>query len=180
MSKKRIDIAGLGLATLDVLVRGAPAAGLSGGRAFDDFLLEGGGPVATAMAAASRLGARTGYVGTAGTDFAGECKVLSLTRYGVDVSCIARRPGTERQVVIVWVDACTGERSFSVLSGMQKDPLRVEELDPDYIAGADYLHLDGCHRERVRPGSHGLCRPVGCLPVGGAAGPEDRGPDRRR
>jgi sulfofructose kinase len=147
MSVKRLDIVGLGLATLDVLVRRSPAGTPSGSSPFDDFLLEGGGPVATALAAASRLGAATGYIGTAGTDFAGECKVLSLTRYGVDVARIARRPGAETQVIIVWVDADTGERSFTALRSWQHDPLRVEELDRTYITGAGYLHLDGTHRE---------------------------------
>ncbi|MCK4282814.1 MAG: carbohydrate kinase family protein [Candidatus Brocadiae bacterium] len=147
MPEKRIEIAGLGLATLDIVLRGRPGVGSSGRFAFDDVLLEGGGPVATAMAAASRLGARTGYIGTAGTDFAGECKLLSLTKYAVDVSHVVRRPGPETQVVMVWVDAHTGERSFTTLSEMLGDPLRPEELDRDYITRAGYLHLDGCHAE---------------------------------
>ena len=55
-SPGRLDVVGLGLATIDVLVRCEPGADASRRPAFREFRLEGGGPVATAMAAASRLG----------------------------------------------------------------------------------------------------------------------------
>ncbi len=138
-----MDMVGLGLATLDVLIRLRPRPGDE--PELCDFLLEGGGPVATAMAAASKLGARAGFVGTAGADFAGDAKLLSLSRYGVDVSRVVRRDGPERQVILVSVDAETGERSFRSLSGERWELLRPEELDRDYVTSAPYLHLDGAH-----------------------------------
>lgn len=144
---ERLQIVGLGLATLDVLLRCEHSERASRGLGLRDFLLEGGGPVATALAAASKLGARTGLVGVAGSDLAGECKLDSLRRYGVDLSRVVRRPGPERQVILVWVDVATGERTFTGLPGVMDDAVRPEELDKDYIIGADILHLDGCHGE---------------------------------
>ncbi len=141
-----LDVVGLGLATLDVLFRCREPA--DGPRpSFEDFRLEGGGPVGTALVAASRLGARTAYVGTAGTDYAGECKLLSLSRHGVDVSRVVRREGPETQVILVWVDAETGERSFTCPFPWRQDPLRAEELDRSFITAAPCLHLDGNHAE---------------------------------
>ncbi len=165
----RLDVVGLGLATLDVLVRCEPAADASGRPAFREFRLEGGGPVATAMAAASRLGARTGFVGTAGSDFAGECKLLSLSRYGVDVSRVIVRPGPEAQVVLVWVDADTGERSFSGLSGAMDDALRPDELDRAYITSAGHLHLDGCHGEAALAAARWMHEAGGTVVLDGPA-----------
>jgi sugar/nucleoside kinase (ribokinase family) len=142
----QLDIVGLGLATLDVLIRCEDGADAAHRLVLRDFMMEGGGPVATALCAASRLGARTGYVGTAGSDFGGEAKLLSLTRYDVDVSHVLRRQDAEQQVILVRVDALTGERSFSGLGGWDQ-PLRPDELDRDYITSARVLHLDGCHTE---------------------------------
>ena len=145
MSDGKVQVVGVGLATLDVLLRCEGAD--TGGLAFDDFHLEGGGPVATALCAAAKLGVRTGYVGTAGSDYAGDAKLLSLERYGVDVSRAVRRPGARRQVIIVRVDAATGERHFTALSGFRQEPVLADELDRDYVTAADVLHLDGCHPE---------------------------------
>jgi sulfofructose kinase len=139
-----LDIVGVGLSTLDVLVRlkdmpsweqpGSPSA----------LALEGGGPVGTACVAAARLGARVGYVGTAGRDLLAELKLRSLYQDGVDLSRLARRDGPEEHVIVVYVHEETGERVFSPVRGWGRvAPLRGEELDRDYITAATYLHLDG-------------------------------------
>ncbi len=148
MSTRKVQVVGIGLATVDVLLRCEEADG--DGLQFSDFHLEGGGPVATALCAASKLGTSTGYVGTAGGDFAGDAKLLSLERYGVDVSRAVRRPGPERQVILVRVDANTGERRFTGMGGFRQDPVRPDELDRDYVTSADCLHLDGMHTEAAR------------------------------
>jgi len=95
------------------------------------------------MAAASRLGARAGFVGTAGNDYAAQIKVESLERLGVDTSRIVRRDCPENQVVLVCVDEATGERVFSGLRSIVDTQLGVDELDRQYITSADFLHLDG-------------------------------------
>ncbi len=168
-SSGNLDVVGLGLATIDVLVRCEPASDPSRRPAFREFRLEGGGPVATAMAAASRLGVRTGFVGTAGSDFAGECKLLSLSRYGVDVSRVVIRPSAEKDVVLVWVDAETGERSFSGLAGAMSDALRPEEIDRDYVTSAPYLHLDGCHGEAALAAARWMHEAGGTVVLDGPA-----------
>jgi len=103
---------------------------------------DGGGPVGTALVAAARLGARVGYVGVCGNDEAADLKLRYLTRDGVDISRVMRRPHPEAQVVLVFVQQSSGERVFG-LTAMEEEPLRPEELDRDYITSAAYLHLDG-------------------------------------
>jgi sulfofructose kinase len=139
------QIVGLGLAVLDVLIRLKDMPTWERGTGISAFRLDGGGPVATAMAAAARLGARVAYMGTAGTDVAAEIKLRELERYGVDLRYVVRRPGPETQVVIVYVDEETGERVFAGLRGVDRVLLQPEELDREAITSAEYLHLDGCH-----------------------------------
>jgi ribokinase len=140
----QVQVVGLGLSTLDVLIRLPDmSAGHRAGR-HTGFALDGGGMVGTAMVAVSRLGVRAGYVGTAGTGLAGELKRRFLTDYGVDLRGLQVYQAPEKHIVIVYVDGKTGERSFTGWSEGGQD-LRPAELDRSYITGARYLLLDGFH-----------------------------------
>jgi len=143
----KVQIVGLGLATLDVLIRTQNMPDWEHGGRFDAFGFDGGGPVGTAMCAASRLGARVGFVGTAGNDHVADLKVELLAEFDMDLSHLVRRDQPEDQVVIVYVDSQTGERVFSGFGRPRQNLLRPDELDKDYILGADYIHLEGMHPE---------------------------------
>ena len=147
MGDGALDIVGLGLATLDVLVRVQELPTWERMGAMSGFALDGGGPVGTGLVAAARLGARVGYVGTAGTDRTAELKLEFLAREGLDLSRLVRRPGPEGNVILVCVDEATGERTFTGLRDRHRTPLSPEELDRAYLTGARYLHLDGHHPE---------------------------------
>jgi len=140
-----LDIVGLGLSTLDVLVRLDEFPSWERGAQLAGFGLDGGGPVGTAMVAAARLGARVGYVGQAGSDRIAELKLESMVSAGIDLSRLVRRPGPESAVILVSVHAETGERVFSALKDMRSHQVQPEELDREYILSAQYLHLDGSH-----------------------------------
>ncbi len=140
-----IRIVGLGLAALDILVRTSDLPTWECGVRLRALGIDGGGPVATALVAAQRLGVQTGYVGTCGSDRLGRIKLETLSEHGVDVSHIVQRPGAEESAILVCVQEATGERIFSGASHPDFQALQVEELNPAYITSADYLHLDGCH-----------------------------------
>lgn len=143
----RLDIVGLGLATLDVLVRLKDMPTWEAGTRLSGFRFDGGGLVGTAMVAAARLGAKVGFIGTAGNDEAAEVKLKSMVASGVDLSHLVRRDAPEDQVVMVLVHAETGERVFAGVQSWQRQPLSAAEIDRDYITSAPYLHLDGSHYE---------------------------------
>jgi len=143
----RLQVVGLGLTSLDVLVRLKDMPTWRGGSRLSGFALDGGGPVGTAMVAAARLGARAGFVGTAGDDVAARIKIESLANDGVDLSRLVIRDEPENQVILVCVDETTGDRVFSGLKSLGRNTLRIDELDRDYITSADYLHLEGFHYE---------------------------------
>lgn len=139
-----LDIVGVGLSTLDVLLRLKDMPTWEHPGRASAFALEGGGPVGTACVAAARLGARVGYVGTAGSDLLAELKLRSFREDGVDLSRLVRRDGPEGHVIIVYVHEETGERVFSGVGTWGKmGRLSPAELDRDYITSARYLHLDG-------------------------------------
>ena len=97
--------------------------------------------------AAARLGARVGFVGTIGGDEIANVKRRSLVDNGVDISRCIEHDGPEDQVILVAVHAGTGERYFSGLDRSHRRVLDPAELDMDYILSADYLHVEGYHRE---------------------------------
>jgi sulfofructose kinase len=142
-----LDIVGLGLTVLDVLVRLKDMPTWEQGGRMSAFALDGGGPAGTGTVAAARLGARAGFVGTAGNDPVARIKLDSLREHGVDISRMVIRDRPETGVVLVYVHEETGERVFAGLGALGIGPLRPEELDRDYITSAEFLHLDSFHRE---------------------------------
>ena len=140
-----LQIVGLGMACLDVLVRLKDMPTWEQGARMSAFSFDGGGPVATAMVASSRLGARVGYIGTVGSDPSGDIKLNTLRIAGMDLSQLQIRQEPEGQIVLVFVDEETGERVFCGLNRGFDCQADVSTLDRDYITSADYLHLDGFH-----------------------------------
>jgi sugar/nucleoside kinase (ribokinase family) len=141
-----IQIVGLGLACLDILVRAKHLPTWDSGTRLNRIAVEGGGPVATGLVAAQRLGISTGFIGTYGSDRLGEIKRQTLVEEGVDVRKMIRRSNPENQVVLVVVNEETGERLFSGVEIASKD-IQPSELDDTYLLQADYLHLDGSHND---------------------------------
>lgn len=142
-----IRVVGLGMATLDILVRLNRMPTWDEGGHFSAIAIDGGGPVATAIAAVARLGVPAGFIGTYGSDRLGEIKLRTLTECGIDVSRTVRRPTPENEIVLVHVHEQTGERVFTGSSTFQEYQLTPDELDRDYILAADVLHLDGYHAD---------------------------------
>ena len=141
------QVVGLGMATLDVLLRLEDMPTWDRGTRLSDFRFDGGGPVGTAIVAAAKLGALTGFVGTAGDDAAAELKLRSFLSVGVDLSRMVQREAPEDQIIVVYVQESSGERVFSGVSRPTDAKLLPEELDRAYITSADYLHLDGWHAQ---------------------------------
>jgi ribokinase len=140
-----LQIVGVGMSTLDVLVRMGDMPTWEHGTRLSAFGLDGGGPVATALVAASRLGARVGYVGTAGNDRPGDLKMQTLRENDLDLSRMVIRQSPETQIVLVCVNEIDGERVFCGLKRFGDEQLEPEELDYEYITSAQFLHLDGGH-----------------------------------
>lgn len=143
--ESRLDVVGLGLAIVDVVLRVDRMPKWEDPRGLLDFTLADGGPAGTACFVASTFGLRTGFVDTVGDDDLGAHRRRSLGRAGVDTSRLVPREGPEDHVVVVYVDAATGERVFSFRRGFLSRPVTADDLDRAYIESARILHLDGSH-----------------------------------
>jgi sulfofructose kinase len=146
VSAGRVDVVGLGLATIDIMTLVPKLPGRDEVFRAHSILLEGGGPVATALVAAARLGATTAYLGPIAPTTWGALTRAGLEREGVDTSQAPTRASGEQAVSVILVDEGTGQRSILYHSGEIED-LAPAEVPADLIASAKALHLDGVHLE---------------------------------
>jgi ribokinase len=139
--KTKFDVIGIGMSTVDNLfiVPHTPEFGQKC-RAVD-YNRQGGGPVATAMVALARLGAKVSFIGKAGDDPDGDFIRSEFLKEGVDISHFVTEPGAKSRVVLVLVDHNSGERCFTPRSETCS-PLRIDELDKSFVTSAQILHLD--------------------------------------
>jgi ribokinase len=106
------------------------------------FSIQGGGPVATALVTLQRLGAQTAIATKIGDDSLGQYVESDLRREGVNTSGVVVQEGGETPFAFVLVDSQTGRRTIAYhASGVT--PLRPDELPANFLAGAEFLHLDG-------------------------------------
>jgi len=136
----RPDVVGLGISTIDHLYLFKDLSALPGGVVLD-YSFEGGGVAATAMAAAATLGASCGIITPVGDDARGKEIIARFRACGVDTSQHALRRGFVSCMVLVMVDARTGDRHFLGLKG-EFPKLKPSEINWDYVAGARIVHCD--------------------------------------
>jgi sulfofructose kinase len=136
------DMVGLGLCTHDYIAVVPHAPAFESSVRMSAVSEQGGGPAATATVAARRLGARAAFMGVVGDDSPGRFILEDFRRYDVDISQVKVRLGATSQFMICLVEEGTGRRGF-VASPASARPLQIDEIDPDMIRSARFLHLDG-------------------------------------
>lgn len=103
---------------------------------------QGGGPVATALVALSRLGISCRFSGVIGEDEAGSKIESSLVQEGIDVRSIVRRKGAASQVAFIAVEKGTGKRTI-FWKRPTGSPVQPGEIRNDFLEGSSFLLLDG-------------------------------------
>ncbi len=107
---------------------------------------QGGGPVATALVALSRLGVSCRFYGVRGDDGAGEKIEASLAGEKIDVGGLVTRRGASSQEAFIAIERGTGTRTIFWKRATGEE-LREKELGEDFLLGADFLLLDGLMAE---------------------------------
>jgi sulfofructose kinase len=107
---------------------------------------QGGGPVATALVALSRLGVECRFFGVVGDDDAGGKIRSSLALEGVDVSGLRTRKASVSQVAFIAVEKATGRRTI-FWRRPAGAPLSKEELGGGFLVSSGMLLLDGLMME---------------------------------
>ena len=142
---KQVEIAGLGLCGLDYLciLNHIP---VDEKVEIMNHLVQGGGPAATAIVTAARLGAQTAFIGAIGDDDRGTAIIQGLKLENIDTSHIQVKPGKESPAAYCWIEKESGKRSIAWTRGTSL-PMDPDHLDQDFIASLKLLHLDGHNTE---------------------------------
>jgi len=142
---KSLDVVGLGYCPYDILaiVPRLPDFDDVQMVHVDELVYDGGGPVGTALAAVTRLGAKAGYVGVLGDDAEGRWLRNLFVQERVDVSRLRldARVGTNRCLLLV--HQATGGRAILCQPGVESGDMTLDDADQAYIQAAQVLHLDG-------------------------------------
>jgi sugar/nucleoside kinase (ribokinase family) len=136
------DVIGLGVNALDLIavIDGYPQPDTK--VQIREFDIQGGGLVATAMAACARLGLRARYIGKVGTDFWSRASLRTLSKEGIDVRHVLRAKGSPGHVSLVLADRATGARTL-FFRRPSTYAIRPEELNREALTAGRLLHVDG-------------------------------------
>ena len=127
------DITAIGEILIDLTQTGNNSAGVP------TFAANPGGAPANVAVAASRLGAKTAFIGKVGNDGFGTYLRRVLTEDGVDCSGLRTSASSPTTMAIVSVDGA-GERSFSFIRGADIQ-LSPEEVHEHAILDSRILHF---------------------------------------
>ncbi|MBI5492502.1 MAG: sugar kinase [Deltaproteobacteria bacterium] len=104
--------------------------------------MQGGGPVATALVALSRLGVKTSFIGMVSDDAIGAEIRRGLKAEGVDVKGLKVKKGGSSQAAFILVNPAKSSRTI-IWKRPTVPPLGPKEIDLSLIRGSDLLLLDG-------------------------------------
>ena len=142
MNKSAIDVYGIGQCALDYLgiIESFPAPDSK--CEFTNLVVEGGGPVATALVALQRWGYNCAFSGIIGADDFGKQILDSISSEGVDTSNVKVRENAGSQVAFAMADPATGTRTIFWRRPTGPD-LTTEEIDTELLKNIRLFHTDG-------------------------------------
>ena len=135
-------VAGLGQCSLDYIAvtEGYPGEDTKFEAA--EMLVEGGGPVATALVALSRLKVKTSFAGVIADDPVGIEIQRGLKAEGVDIRSLVKRRGGSSQTANIIVNRSNATRTVIWKRATAK-ALTSKEVRASFIKGKRFLLLDG-------------------------------------
>ncbi len=137
-----IDVFGLGQCSLDYVGIFDAYPSPDTKHEFHDMIIQGGGPVATALVALSRWGLRCYFSGVIGDDSFGRSVRSSLLEDGVDTGGLLVRKGESSQFAFIVAEPSTGRRTILWQRPTGKPP-GPEEIDSKKLTRSKILHIDG-------------------------------------
>jgi sulfofructose kinase len=135
------DVFGLGQCSLDYIGRIPAWPSPDTKCEFHDMVIQGGGPVATALVALSRWGLACHFAGVAGDDPYGRQIARFLQDEGVDTSGLVERPGCRSQFAFIASEP--GGRRTIFWQRPTGEALKPAEIDFDLLRASRVFHTDG-------------------------------------
>ena len=102
----------------------------------------GGGPVATGLVAAQKLGETSAYIGVLSDDNGGKFLKEDFIKYGVDTELIEIKSGYRSFQSVLWLCADKGTRTCVFDKG-DLPPLTLNEAQKQAVRNAEILMVDG-------------------------------------
>lgn len=121
--------------------------------------VQGGGPCATALVAACKLGVSAAYMGIIGDDPFGRFMMDDFHTWGVDTRFVRTVPGTVSFHAVVFLNEQTHSRTCIWNRGTVPQP-SIEDIDQEALRHARAIHLDG-HMPDAAIYAAKLCRAHG-------------------
>ena len=112
----------------------------------------GGGPVATGLVAAKKLGENSAYIGVLSSDSGGEFLKKDFEKYGVDTSFIEIKDGYRSFASVLWLCIDTASRTCVFDKG-NLPPLVLSPSQKEAIKSAKILMVDGNEMEAAIAGA---------------------------
>ncbi|MBW1712629.1 MAG: sugar kinase [Deltaproteobacteria bacterium] len=141
-----IEVVGLGQCCIDYLTLIEDYPSENQKIEFDRLLIQGGGPVATALVCLSRLGRRTALIGQVGDDAFGPLIRQGLVQEGVDVTHLQTVAKGGSQFAFILANPSRASRTIFWTRG-SAGALQPKDLPAGLIKEARVLHLDGLMAE---------------------------------
>jgi len=113
---------------------------------FTNLVIQGGGPVATALVALSRWKLRCYFTGVLGNDVFGTIIADSLREEGIDTGGLVVRSGHSSQFAFIVSEPNMGRRTIFWQRPTGK-PLQPDELNLEVLRRSRALHTDGLFTE---------------------------------
>jgi ribokinase len=146
MANRSFEVFGLGQCALDYIgkVDAYPPPDVK--CEFSEMVIQGGGPVATALVALARWGLSCAFSGVSGDDLFGKMIRESLDREGIDTSGFLVRKGFGSQFAFIVAEPGAARRTIFWRRPTGPPP-KPEEIDFNLIRQARVLHTDGLFAE---------------------------------
>ena len=138
----KAEIVGVGHSCLDFLCTIENYPPEDGSTHILSMTSQGGGAAATALCAASRLGARTAMIGCIGDDANGQQINELLAKEGVDTSGVNQIPGGISSTSYVMIDTNHGTRTKFPYPDVLPD-IPWNDRQKEILTNATVLHIDG-------------------------------------
>lgn len=152
-------ILGIGVCTLDVLTQVRSFPETESVEEAESSQLMGGGPVPTALAAASKLGTPVAMMDTLGDDWRSKTIIDELNRLGIDCDRIIIEPGSKASLASVLIRQSDGARAIRFVKSTS-NPISKDLITEELISGHHIIHCNGRHLDAcLEAGS--LCQLVG-------------------
>jgi ribokinase len=144
VGKQANTVVGLGQCSLDILGSLDQYPSADSKCDLDKVLIQGGGPVATALVTLARLDVPGVFLGCVGDDDFGRRIVSGLEAEGVNCRNLLVDSGASSQVSFIVVEKNGGRRTIFCHRGNCR-PLTADDLPTELICNSRLLHLDGTH-----------------------------------